>query len=279
MIRPGHVQDLFVRRHTTEGWVLADGEGNEALYPEAKLPTGVRDDKSVRVFVLRDDQGRLVATTRVPKATVGQFAMFRVLHAGREGAYLDWGLKPDLFVPASEQERPLQEGRWALVRVAHDREHGLYASTRVEDFLDNRDLRVEEQEKVDLIVFDRSDLGLDVVVNGRHRGLVHASDVFKPVSVGDRLKGYVRHIREDHKLDITLQPIGFRQYNDANVELLIKRLRSGRGFLPFTDKSSTEVIYAEFGISKKAFKKAVGTLYRERLVRLEDDGIVWIGGR
>jgi hypothetical protein len=92
------------------------------------------------------------------------------------------------------------------------------------------------------------------------------------------LKGYVRHIRDDHKLDITLQPIGFRQYNDANVELLIKRLRSGRGFLPFTDKSSTEAIYAEFGISKKAFKKAVGTLYRERLVRLEDDGIVWIGG-
>jgi predicted RNA-binding protein (virulence factor B family) len=278
MIRPGHVQDLFVRRHTADGWVLADGEGNEVLYPEAKLPTGVRDDKSVRVFVLRDDKGRLVATTRIPKATVGQFAMFRVLHAGRDGAYLDWGLKPDLFVPAGEQQRPLQEGRWALVRVVHDREHGLFASTRVEDFLDNRDLRVEEQEEVDLIVFDRSDLGLDVVVNGRHRGLVHASDVFKPVSVGDRMKGFVRHIREDHKLDITLQPIGFRQYNDANVELLIKRLRSGRGFLPFTDKSSTEAIYAEFGISKKAFKKAVGSLYRERLVRLEDDGIVWIGG-
>jgi len=258
--------------------VLADGKGNEVLYPEAKLPAGVRDDKSLRVFVLRDDKGRLVATTRIPKATVGQFAMFRVLHADREGAYLDWGLKPDLFVPASEQMRPLQQGRWALVRVAHDREHGLYASTRVEDFLDNRDLRVEEKEEVDLIVFDRSDLGLDVVVNGRHRGLVHASDVFKPVSVGDRMNGYVRHIRDDHKLDITLQPIGFRQYNDANVDLLIKRLRSSRGFLPFTDKSSTETIYAEFGISKKAFKKAVGALYRERLVRLEDDGIVWIGG-
>jgi predicted RNA-binding protein (virulence factor B family) len=258
--------------------VLADGEGNEVLYPEVKLPASVRDDKSLRVFVIRNAQGRLVATTRIPKATVGQFAMFRVLHAGREGAYLDWGLKPDLFVPAGEQHRPLQEGRWALVRVAHDREHGLYASTRIEEFLDNRDLSVEEQEEVDLIIFDRSDVGLDVVVNGSHRGLVHASDVFKPVSVGDRVKGYVRHIREDHKLDVTLQPIGFRQYNDANVDLLIKRLRSGRGFLPFTDKSSTEAIYAEFGISKKAFKKAVGTMYRERLVRLEDDGIVWIGG-
>jgi hypothetical protein len=238
----------------------------------------VDDDKRVRVFVHRDAQGRQVASERAPKATVGQFAMFRVNTVDRDGAHLDWGVKPDLLVPREEQRQPMEEGRWYLVRVALDkRGDRLFGSALIEDFLSNEELGVDEGEAVDLIVFGRSDLGLHVIVNGRHQGLVHANEVFKRASVGDKLTGHVKHIRDDRKLDITLQPIGYRQYNDANVDLLVRRLRAGKGFLPFTDKSSTEAIYAEFGISKKAFKKAVGALYRERLVRLEDDGIVWVG--
>ncbi len=278
MIHTGRIQQLQIRRRTREGWVLTDADGHEVLYPYAELPRDVDDDKRVQVFVHRDADGRHLASARAPKATVGQFAMFRVNAVDREGAHLDWGLKPDLVVPRDEQRQPMEEGRWYLVRVALDkRGDRLYGSALVEDFLNNAELTVEEGDAVDLMVFGRSDLGLHVIVNDRHQGLVPANEMFKRESIGDRLTGHVKQIREDHKLDITLQPIGYRQYNDANVDLIIRRLRAGKGFLPFTDKSSTEAIYAEFGISKKAFKKAVGALYRERLVRLEEDGIVWVG--
>lgn len=278
MIHTGRIQPLFIRRRTRDGWVLADADGHEVLYPHAELPREVGDDKSVRVFVHRDADGRHVASERAPKATAGRFAMLRTNTVDRDGARMEWGVKPDLLVPHDEQRKPFEEGRWYLVRVVLDkRSDRLFGSNRIEDFLDNTELTVQEGEAVDLIVFGRSDLGLQVIVNGRHQGLVHANEVFKRASVGDQLTGHVKHIREDHKLDITLQPIGYRQYNDANVDLLVRRLRAGKGFLPFTDKSSTEAIYAEFGMSKKAFKQAVGALYRERLVRLEDDGIVWVG--
>jgi predicted RNA-binding protein (virulence factor B family) len=278
VIRTGRIQELQIKRRTREGWVLTDPDGEEVLYPHEELPREVDDDKRVRVFVHRDAQGRHVASERVPKATVGQFAMFKVNAIDRDGAHMEWGVKPDLFVPRTEQRKAFEEGRWYLVRVTLDKRHDrLFGSALIEDFLNNDELGVEEGEAVDLIVFGRSDLGLHVIVNGHHQGLVHANEVFKRVSIGDRLSGHVKHIREDHKLDITLQPIGYKQYNDANVDMLVRRLQAGKGFLPFTDKSSTEAIYAEFGISKKAFKKAVGALYRERLVRLEDDGIVWVG--
>ncbi|MBL8000687.1 MAG: GntR family transcriptional regulator [Flavobacteriales bacterium] len=278
MIHTGRIQELQIKRRTREGWVLTDADGHEVLYPHPELPREVDDDKRVRVFVHRDVQGRQVASPRAPKATVGQFAMMRVGLVDRDGAHMEWGVKPDLLVPHAEQRKAMEEGRWYLVRVALDpRSDRIFGSALIEDFLNNDEIGVEEGEAVGLIVLGRSDLGLHVIVNGRHQGLVHANEVFKRVSIGDKLTGHVKHIREDRKLDITLQPIGYRQYNDVNVDLLVRRLRAGNGFLPFTDKSSTEAIYAEFGISKKAFKKAVGALYRERLVRLEDDGIVWVG--
>ena len=190
---------------------------------------------------------------------------------------MDIGLDTELLVPHDEQKKPLEQGRWYVVRVAlDDATDRLYGSTRLEAFLNNEALTVKRGDTVDLIVIGRSDLGLTVAVNNTHQGLVHANEIFKPVSVGDPLTGYVKQVREDNKLDIVLQPIGYRQYIDAHTALLAKRLEA-RGFLPLSDKSSAEDIYAEFGISKKAFKKALGALYKERLVRLGDDGVVWIG--
>ena len=171
----------------------------------------------------------------------------------------------------------MEEGRYYVVRVALDEETDrLYASSRVEHFLDNSTLTVKVNEEVALMVFERSELGLNVIVNNIHQGLVHNNEVFRHASIGDRITGYVRRIRDDHKLDIVLQPIGYRQYIDAHTTLLAKRLEA-KGMLPLTDKSSAEEIYAEFGISKKAFKKALGALYKERLVRIGEDGVVWIG--
>ena len=277
MIRTGRIQDLIILRRTTEGLILGDDDAEEVLLPLADPPSSDVEGSSVRVFVYRNKEGRHVATTRAPKAQVGEFAQLRVRAIRGAGANMDWGLDTDLLIPHEEQKQAMEEARWYVVRVALDKETDtLYGSTRVENFLDNTELSVKKGDEVALVVFSRSDLGLSVIVNNTHQGLVHANEIFKPVSLGDRITGYVKQVREDNKLDITLQPIGYRQYNDVNTALLAKRLQK-QGLLQLTDKSSAEEIYAEFGISKKAFKKALGALYKERKVRIGDDGIVWVG--
>ncbi|MCB0771104.1 MAG: GntR family transcriptional regulator [Flavobacteriales bacterium] len=278
MIRTGRTQELKVLRSTPQGLFLGDDEA-EVLLPKAECPASVNEGGSVKVFVHRDAQHRLVATTREVRIEAGQFAPLRVRSVDAAGAHMEWGLEPDLLVPPAEQRKPLTEGRWYLVRVVLDeRSDRLYASTRIEDFLSNNDLIVKKGEVVQLVVYAKSELGISVIVNNIHQGLVHANELFRTVSIGDRITGYVKTVREDNKLDITLQPIGYRQYIDVNTEMLAKRLRA-TGFLPLTDKSDAEFIHAEFGISKKAFKKALGALYKDRVVRLEESGVIWIGDR
>ena len=277
MIRTGRTQELIIHRRTNEGLILGNDDTAEVLLPTPECPANATDRSAVRVFVYRDREDRLVATTRPPKVQAGEFAQLRVSLVTDDGAYMSWGLQPDLFVPYREQKKSLEEGRWYVVRVAVSEQNDhLYGSTRIDNFLSNAQLTVKQGEEVALVVFGKSELGLSVIVNNAHQGLVHTSDIFKPVSIGDRIPGYVKQVRDDNKLDITLQPIGYRQFNDVNMALLAKRLRSSNGFLPVNDKSSAEAIYAEFGISKKAFKKALGALYKERKVRIEEDGIAWV---
>ncbi len=278
MIRTGHIQDLIILRHTKDGLILGDDDAAEVLLPMVERPPNDADGQTARVFVYRDAQGVQHATTRAPKAQVGEFAQLKVTAIRGAGAMMDMGLGADLLVPHEEQKKALDEGRWYVVRVARDEPTDkLYGSTRIEHFLDNTALTVKNGDTVQLMVFGRSDLGLSVIVNNLHQGLVHASDVFRPVGIGDRITGYVKTVRDDNKLDITLQPIGYRKYNDVNTAMLAKRLQSRSGFLPLNDKSTAEEIHAEFGISKKAFKKALGALYKERVVRIEEEGIVWVG--
>ncbi|MEO8588631.1 MAG: S1-like domain-containing RNA-binding protein [Flavobacteriales bacterium] len=276
MITTGRTQELTVLRRRKEGLYLGD-EGAEVLLPASERPEDAADVPTLSVFVYRDKEGRYMATTRTPRAQVGEFGLLKANAIRGAGARMDWGVDVDLLVPHEEQQRPMEEGRWYVVYVALDLDTDRpYASTRVEHFLDNTELSVVEKDEVSLLVFDRSELGLNVIVNNRHQGLVHANEVFKRVSIGDRLTGYVKQVRADNKLDIVLQPIGYRQFIDAHTALLAKRLET-KGFLPLTDKSSAEEIYAEFGISKKAFKKALGALYKERRVRIGEEGIVWVG--
>ncbi|MBK9196888.1 MAG: GntR family transcriptional regulator [Flavobacteriales bacterium] len=277
MIHTGRIQDLVILRHTSAGLILGDAENEEVLLPNTARPTDDTLGSTLRVFIYRDRDDRQFATTRLPKVQAGEFARLRVQSTTAAGAWVDMGTEVELFVPEEEQKKPLDEGRWYVMRLAVDeRRDRPFGSTRIDEFLDNTDLTVQHGDKVDLLVFGRSDLGFSVIVNNIHQGLVHAEDVFKPVSVGDRLTGYVKQVRPDNKLDITFQAIGYRQFNDENATLLAKRLQSRNGFLPLTDKSSAEAIYEEFGISKKAFKKALGALYKERKVRIEEDGIMWI---
>ncbi len=278
MIHTGRNQDLLILRHTSEGLILGDDDDLEVLLPAPEKVENDAIETTVRVFVHHDDNGRRIATTRTPKAQVGEFASFKVDFVDHRGAHMDWGMDGNLLIPHAEQHKELMEGHWYVVHVALDqRTDRVYGSTFIEKFLHNSELTVEESEKVELLVFGKSDLGLSVIVNNRHQGLVHGNEVFRHVSVADRIPGYVKNIREDNKLDITLQPIGYRQFNDVNVSLLAKRIQSNKGFLPLTDKSSAEEIYEEFGISKKAFKKALGALYKDRKVRIEADGVTWVG--
>lgn len=280
MIRNGAVQELILLRRTAEGWVLGDDDEDVALLPLDQAPQKVSEGDKVNVFVHRGPDGRSLASTGKPKVQVGEFAPLQVVAMDQHGAHLEWGYKPELIAPPAEQKKAMEEGRWYVVRVAADERTGrLFASSRIEHFLNNTTLSVQKGDTVQLIVHAKSPLGISVIVNNKHSGLVHANEVFKPVSIGDRITGYVKTIREDNKLDITLQPIGYRQYIDVNTAMLAKRLQGRTGFLPLTDKSSAEEIHAEFGISKKAFKKALGALYKERLVQIDELGIVWVGDK
>lgn len=277
MIQPGRTQSLHILRRTREGLVLGDDDATEVVLPLAEAPREGSEEGKLRVFVYPGPVGKLIATTRTPKLEVGTFARLRVSAIRGAGAHVDWGFEPPLLVPHDDQHKPMEEGRWYVMGAYWDlRTQRMHGSTRIEDLLDNTDVGLQRGATVECLVYGKSDLGLSVIVDNKHRGLVHANEVFKPISVGDRITGYVKNVREDGKLDIVLQPIGYRQYIDAHTALLAKRLEQ-RGFLPLTDKSSADAIYAEFGISKKAFKKALGALYKERLVRLEEEGVVWLG--
>ena len=277
MIRPGQTQELLILRKTPEHLVLGDDDATELFLPIKEAGADAVEGGTLRVFVYHDREGRLLATTRAPKVEAGRFGRLRVSAIRGSGALLDWGLEPALLVPHEDQKKPMEEGRWYVVGAYFNPEtQRIHGSTRIDDLLDNEQLTVEKGAKVDLLVYGKSDLGLPVIVNDKHYGLVHANEVFTTVSVGDRITGYVKQFRPDKKLDIVLQPIGYRQYIDVHTALLGKRLEA-QGFLPLTDKSSAEEIYKEFGISKKAFKKALGALYKERLVRIGEDGIVWAG--
>lgn len=279
MIHTGQPQELLILRDTSAGLFLGDGEGNDVLLPNKYVPAQFAIGDRLHVFVYRDSEDRIVATTLVPGIQLGECAFLPVKHMGRAGAFVDIGLEKDLLVPFREQQHPMEAGRSYVVYMGLDNKTDrLYGSTRIERHLLPAPPTMAKGDAVDLLVHGRSEMGWAVVVNGRYRGLVFANETFKPLSIGLRLTGHVKQVREDGKLDISLQPIGYARYNDANTRLLADRLRANNGFLPVTDKTSPEEVHRLFGISKKAFKQALGALYKARHVQLGEGGITWTGG-
>jgi len=279
MIHTGQPQDLLILRDTGAGLFLGDGEGNDVLLPNKYVPAQFTIGDRLHVFVYRDSEDRIVATTLVPRIQLGECAFLPVKHIGKAGAFVDIGLEKDLLVPFREQQHPMEAGRSYVVYMGLDNKTDrLYGSTRIERHLLPAPPSITKGAVVDLLVHGRGELGWSAVVQGRYRGLVYANETFKPLSIGLRLTGHVKHVREDGKLDISLQPIGYERYNDGNTRLLAERLRANNGFLPVTDKTSPEEIHRLFGISKKAFKQALGALYKARHVQLGERGITWTGG-
>lgn len=275
----GDYNNLEIVKRVSFGLYLDGDEDGEILLPAKYVPDGYDIGDIIKVFVYLDNEERLVATTEEPLAKVGDFALLRVAWTNDYGAFLDWGLLKDLFVPFSEQEGKMVKGNSYLVYVTIDRKsYRIYASARLDKFLSRTKPPYETDEEVDIIVWRRTDLGWKVIVNGNHSGLVFANEVFRDLKTGDRLKGYVKRVRTDGKIDIALQRHGVAGDDDSSMRLL-SAIEAQRGFLPLNDNSSPDEIYSMLGMSKKAFKRAAGKLYKQRLIIIDDDGLRLATGR
>ncbi|RIA09895.1 hypothetical protein OE09_1741 [Flavobacteriaceae bacterium MAR_2010_72] len=273
MIQIGDYNTLEILRETEQGLYIADDEGNEVLLPNRYVPENFKIWEKLEVFVYLDNEERPVAVTDKPYIKVNEFAMLRCNQVTQHGAFLDWGLLKELFCPFKEQAFKMKAGGWYLVYCYLDEETGrLVASSKTNRFLDNKVLTVEKFDEVDLIVSHPSDIGMNVIVNKKHSGLIFKDDIYKDLSIGDRLKGYVKNIRPDNKLDIVLGKIGYRNI-EPNAETILQELEDNDGFLALTDKSDPESIKRTLEMSKKSFKKAIGTLYKQRLIEIREDGI------
>ncbi len=272
MIQAGQYHKLKVVKEVDFGLYL-DAEGEELLLPKRFAPKKTTEGEELEVFVYHDSEDRLIATTQKPFATAGEIAFLKVVAKTKQGAFLDWGLMKDLFLPLSQQMSRLHEGESYLVYIYIDEQTGRVAATeRINRFLSNDELTVEENEQVNLLVWQKTDIGYKVIINSKHIGVLHFSDVFRDLDYGEKLNGYIKTIREENKIDIGL---GERGYNRVSGETdrIMQLLDENNGYLPYTDKSAPEDIYEFFGISKKTFKMALGALYKERKIELLDNGI------
>ncbi|WP_417876691.1 S1 RNA-binding domain-containing protein [Winogradskyella sediminis] len=273
MINLGEYNTLEILRDTEPGLFLGDGEDGEVLLPNRYVPKVFEIGDNIEVFVYLDNEERPVATTDHPYIKKGDFALLRCNQVTDYGAFLDWGLVKELFCPFREQAFKMKAGGWYLVHCYLDDEsERLVASSKTNSFLDNKELTVSQFDEVDLIVSHPSELGMNVIVNNMHLGLIFNDDIYKDISIGDRLKGLVKKVRADNKLDISLNQIGYRNI-EPNADYILNELHDNGGFLPVHDKSNPETIKDLLQMSKKSFKKAIGSLYKERQIEIKEDGI------
>ena len=273
MIHLGQINTLEILRETEHGAYLIDEEDNQVLLPNRYVPETFKIWEKIEVFVYLDNEERPVATTDTPYIKRDEFALLRCNQVTDYGAFLDWGLVKELFCPFKEQAFKMTPGGWYLVHCYLDEKTDrLVASSKTNRFLDNKELTVQEFDEVDLIVSHPSDIGMNVIVNKTHSGLIYKDAIFSDLSIGDKLKGIVKKIRPGNKLDIALGQIGYRNI-EPNAERIMHELHDNSGYLNLTDKSSPEAIKETLQMSKKNFKKAVGTLYKQRQIEIKSDGI------
>jgi uncharacterized protein len=272
MVKVGDYNVMKVLRAVDFGVYLDDGaEG--ILLPKRFVPEGLNVGDEVKVFVYHDSEGRLVATTQEPKGVVGDIVKLKAVTVTNQGAFLDWGLMKDIFVPKSKQLSGMREGAEYLVKIYLDEQTGRVAATeKIEPFLSNEDLAVKEKDLVDLTVYRRTDIGYLVIINNRHTGVLHFNEIYQNIGVGDKLKGYVKTIRPENKIDVVVGKPGYNRVEDE-VTKIIRLLQENSGYLPYHDKSDPEEIYSFFGMSKKAFKMATGSLYKQQKISFTKTGI------
>lgn len=268
----GGFNDLTITKKTDIGLYLDSGAG-EILLPAKYVPDGAKPGGTIRVFVYRDSEDRLIATTLSPAAVVGECAWLKVVSLSRAGAFLDWGIQKDLLVPYSEQSAKMEVGKKYVVRIFLD-EHTqrIAASTRIGRFMEKEHTGLSEGESVSILVYRFTDYGIKVIINNRWFGLLYENEVFEKLHIGDRVGGYIRRMRPDGKIDVALGKTGIEGIEEAKAGIL-KALKENRGFLPIGDFSAPAQIRDLLHMSKKTFKKAVGGLYKNELIEIKEDGL------
>ena len=273
MLNIGKINHLQVVKSVDFGIYLDGGEAGEILLPSRYLPAECAPGDSVEVFIYRDSEDRLIATTETPYAMVDQCAYLKVVAIDRIGAFLDWGLPKDLLVPFSEQRKPMQTGHSYVVFLYLDGETDrIAASTRLYDHLSEKSFYFKPQQAVDLLISNRTEMGYQAVVDATHLGLIYNNEIFQPLRIGQQVRGYIKQIRADQKIDLCLQ-LDDQPARNALASRILDYLRAHDGISTLTDKSTPEAIYKVFGVSKKKFKKELGGLYKSKRIRIEKQKI------
>ena len=269
----GKYNQLEVVKEVDFGVYLNGGDDDEILLPTRYVPEGTKPGDMLNVFIYLDNEERLIATTLEPKVQVGEFACLEVAWVNEYGAFLDWGLMKDLFVPFREQKMKMQKGHRYVVHAHVDEDsYRIMASAKVERYLSKEMPPYKQGDEVEVMAWQKTDLGYKVIVDNQFGGLVYQKEIFKVLEPGMKMTAYVRQVREDGKIDLTLQKDGMGKVGDFSSELL-QYIKNQGGHTHLNDKSAAEDIYETFGVSKKTFKKAVGDLYKKRLILLVEDGI------
>ena len=274
MLKIGEINELTILRETSVGLFLGDDEDNDVLLPIKYMPENFEIGDKLSVFIYTDSEDRVIATNLVPKISLNEFAFLQVNAIDQVGAFMDWGLEKDLLVPFKNQNRKMEKDRWYVVFMYLDPESNrLVGSCKVNRYLKPDKVELEIGQQVQILVWESTDLGLNVIIENKYRGLVFRNEIFQKVYLGDVLSGFVKNIRdEDNRVDISLQQQGYQNV-EPNSRRILDLLKQKNGFLKLSDKSDPEDIHDELEMSKKTFKKAIGALFREQRIRIEEEGI------
>lgn len=272
MVKMGEYNLLKVSKVKDMGVFMDDGaEG--ILMPKRFVPPGTRTGDEINVFLYHDGEGRPIATTQKPLGVLGDIVKLKAVDVTPQGAFLDWGLMKDLFIPKSGMisfMRPMGE---YLVKIVMDEQSGRVAATeKLERYLSNEALTVIEKEEVDILVYRPTEIGYEVIINNKHKGILHSNEIFRPLEIGDRFQGFIKNVLHDNKLDVIAGKLGYQRV-EGEAEKVLRLLAENDGYLPYHDKSSPEEIYEFFGVSKKTFKMTTGNLYKQKKILFTKTGI------
>lgn len=270
----GKINTLIASRPIEYGFILIDEEENEVLLPNAYLSKDVVLGEETDVFLYTDSEDRIVATTLRPKIMLGQFAYLEAIDVTKFGAFIDWGLPKDLLIPFAEQAGRMIKGNKYPVYLISDEESGrLIGSSKINKFLTFDNIELKTGQEVDILPYGMTDLGMNVIIENKYRGLIFRTDIHKHIEEGEVIKAFVKRVRDDGKVDVSLEPIGYKMSIDKNTQIIIDALKKNNGFIALTDKSDPHAIKVLLGMSKKAFKRGVGNLYRQKMITINENGI------
>lgn len=272
MVKMGEYNVMKVMKEKSMGVFMDDG-ADGILLPKRFVPPGTEIGDELKVFLYHDGEDRPIATTQKPYGVLGDIVKLKAVASNNQGAFLDWGLMKDLFVPKSKIKNYMVANGEYLVKIYLDERTGrIAASEKLEAFLSNDDLSVEEMEEVDLLVYRQTDIGYEVIINTIHKGMLHSNEIYRDITIGDKFRGFIKNILPENKIDVVAGKPGFDRVEDA-TEKVERLLKENDGYLPYHDKSSPEEIYSFFAMSKKTFKMATGNLYRQKKIVFTKTGI------